>query len=118
MGRLVSEKVPGVFIRAMAAVKTVLLSSALFDDDSIGSAVQGLVIGSGPLRAALKRLAASLGVLDVVTFVGQVSVQDVAQWMAVGDVLVNPRGEGETFGYVHVEAAASGIPVIAFDRYV
>lgn len=102
----------------MAALRAVLLSSALYSADTIGSFVQGMVIGSGPLLAAMKRLTASLGALDVVSFIGEVSVQDVAKWMAAGDVLVNPRGGGETFGYVHMEAAASGIPVVAFDRCV
>ncbi len=43
---------------------------------------------------------------------------DVFSVLAAGDVLVNAKVRGETFGYIHVEAALMTTPVLAFDRWV
>jgi glycosyltransferase involved in cell wall biosynthesis len=68
------------------------------------------IFGDGPQRAALERLARSVGMSKRIFFHGQVEIpQDALGRM---DVLVLPsRHEG--FGLVLIEAMAAGIPVIA-----
>ena len=69
-----------------------------------------LVVGQGPLRAALEGECARHGVIAAVTFLGFQS--DMAKVYAALDVLVLPsRYEG--FGIVLIEAMAMGVPVVA-----
>lgn len=70
--------------------------------------------GSGPLEAELRELAASLGITDVVRFVGRVAHDEVPDLMASFDVLVNPSLE-ESFGVVLLEGSAMGLPVVSSD---
>ncbi len=69
-----------------------------------------LVVGDGPLRAGLARLAADLGVAERVTFAGELDGELPDHYRAC-DVLVLPS-EWEAFGLVQIEAMASGKPVI------
>ena len=75
-----------------------------------------MIIGDGPLLTGLQTLAKQLHISEHVIFRGSLSLDEVKCEMMEADVLVNPRLSGETFGYVAVEAAAIGLPVIAFDR--
>ena len=78
----------------------------------ISSSPNLVVIGSGPLRAKLERLARDLGIADRVHFLGNRSHQEVARWMNVADVLcLASRNEG--MPNVVLEARASGLPVVA-----
>jgi len=70
------------------------------------------IIGDGPLRSSLERVAEGLGVSDSVTFLGRMDREGVLQQMLDSDVFVLPSLV-ETFGVVVVEALACGIPVIA-----
>ena len=73
-------------------------------------------MGDGPHQAQLEADAGSLGVVDIVHFVGPASEADLPGWYAAADVFVLPnRSDGvdfEGFGIVFLEAAAAGLPVI------
>lgn len=96
VGRLVSYKALGVALRALRHVPGTLL-----------------VFGTGPMEAAWRALAATLGVADRVVWRGRVSGDELvggyhaatAHWFPS-----NARSEG--FGLVQVEAMASGCPTI------
>jgi phosphatidylinositol alpha-1,6-mannosyltransferase len=78
-----------------------------------------LIVGDGPERNRLRQLAEQLGVLEHVLFVGY--IQDVetlnAYYNTCHQFIMIPRelekGDAEGFGIVYLEAASSGIPVIA-----
>ncbi|MGH8214476.1 MAG: TIGR04063 family PEP-CTERM/XrtA system glycosyltransferase [Rhodanobacteraceae bacterium] len=53
--------------------------------------VRLLLVGGGPQEASLRRLAARLGLDDVVHFVGRVPHSDVQRYCSVMDVMVFPR---------------------------
>jgi glycosyltransferase involved in cell wall biosynthesis len=104
IGRLVPEKGVDDLLRALVG---------------LGRDWRLRLVGSGPQRAELERLAADLGVTDCVTFVGAVpSIEMPAQYHEV-DVLALPSRTRpnwkEQFGRVLVEAMASGVPVIGSD---
>jgi glycosyltransferase involved in cell wall biosynthesis len=70
-----------------------------------------LVIGDGPRRSGLERLAAELGVADSVRFLGQLPNPEAVARAAACDVFVMP-GVEEPFGVAFVEAMAAGLPAI------
>lgn len=71
-----------------------------------------LIIGGGPLRGKLERMAKELGIADRVHFLGNRPHEEIALWMNVADVLcLTSRSEG--MPNVVVEALASGLPVVA-----
>jgi phosphatidylinositol alpha-1,6-mannosyltransferase len=76
-----------------------------------------IVVGDGAERQALAHLARDCGVEHLVTFTGAVTPEELPRWYASADIFVHPnRVEGadfEGFGIVFLEAAASGLPVIA-----
>jgi UDP-glucose:(heptosyl)LPS alpha-1,3-glucosyltransferase len=67
-----------------------------------------IVIGRGD-ETRYRRLAARLGLTDRIRWLGLRS--DLERWYAAADVLVLPT-RYEPFGNVHLEAMASGLPVI------
>ncbi len=70
--------------------------------------------GGGPNEAQLRSLAKNLGVADRVHFLGYLSRQHVADLLGAADVFVFPT-VWETFGLAPVEAAMTGVPVVASD---
>jgi phosphatidylinositol alpha-1,6-mannosyltransferase len=78
-----------------------------------------LLVGGGPSRQRLSRLADSLGVAEHVIFAGSVDHGDLPAWYGVGDVFAMPcreRLQGldvEGLGMVFLEAASCGLPVVA-----
>ncbi len=70
-----------------------------------------LVIGDGPCREPLERLAAELGVADRVRFLGQLDNPKAVARAAACDLFVMP-GVEEPFGVAFVEAMAAGLPAI------
>ncbi|MDO8931083.1 MAG: glycosyltransferase family 4 protein [Rhodocyclaceae bacterium] len=78
--------------------------------------VHYLVIGEGPEKAALQRLAERLGVAGRVRFAGRVPHADLPRWLTRGDVFVQPSIGEEAFGISVVEAMACGLPVLAADN--
>ena len=70
------------------------------------------IFGEGPLRQALEKQAAALGLGNAVSFAGNSRVPGA--WLEAADILVAPsRYEG--FSNVVAEATVSGLPVVAFD---
>ena len=75
------------------------------------------IVGDGPLRPKLESLAGSLGVADLVTFVGQVPPQEVWEHLEWADVLLHtgvvaPSGDRDGLPNVIAEAMAAGVPVV------
>lgn len=71
------------------------------------------VAGDGPLRAALQRRAASLGVDEHTAFLGYVPDADLPAAYAAADLFVLPTTALEGFGLATLEALASATPVVA-----
>jgi glycosyltransferase involved in cell wall biosynthesis len=70
-----------------------------------------LVIGDGPGREPLERLAAELGLADRVTFAGQLEHGEALREAARCHLFAMP-GVEEPFGVAFVEAMAAGLPAI------
>jgi glycosyltransferase involved in cell wall biosynthesis len=83
---------------------------------------QLVVVGDGPDRPRLERIATSLGVRDRVSFLGRVSDEDLRRAYASASVFVlpgrcrlRPEPEGEGFGLVFAEAGLQGLATVAGD---
>lgn len=80
-----------------------------------------LLVGDGPYRADLVRLAERTGVADSVVFTGPVSWPELPAYYDAGDVFAMPcrtRRFGldvEGLGIVYLEASATGLPVVGGD---
>lgn len=97
IGRLVPYKGFDVLIRAMKDLDTKLV-----------------LIGDGPERSRLLRLAQSHGVEQKVVLLGH--VDDMRPYLAAASIFVLPSiTRAEAFGMVQLEAMASGLPVINTD---
>jgi phosphatidylinositol alpha-1,6-mannosyltransferase len=107
VSRLVARKGQDALIRGLPAVRAAVAGARL------------LLVGDGPDRARLHRLAAAHGVTDEVVFAGAVPAAELAAHHGVGDAFALPcrtRGGGldvEGLGIVSLEAAACGLPVVA-----
>lgn len=78
--------------------------------------LQLLIVGDGPQRAALERLAGALGIDRQTRFAGAVAYSDVPRWLQELDVYVAPsRLDSESFGVAVVEASACGLAVVVSD---
>jgi len=77
--------------------------------------IKCVVVGSGPLDAAARRLAAGLRIEHRVRFVGPVPARELPGYYAESEVFVSPALGGEAMGIVLVEALACGRPVVASD---
>ncbi|MFE6483017.1 D-inositol-3-phosphate glycosyltransferase [Streptomyces sp. NPDC057757] len=108
-GRIQPLKAPDVLLRAVA----VLLDERPDLRSRIVVPVVGGPSGSGLAKPeGLQKLAARLGVADVVRFRPPVGQDELADWFRAASVLVMPS-YSESFGLVAVEAQATGTPVIA-----
>lgn len=106
VGRLIERKGAEFAIRAVAELR------------QRGKKLRLLVVGDGPERAALERLAGTLGVRAAVAFAGLLPPAEVAPLYRRAAALVFPavtdwKGEQEGFGMVLVEAMRSGLPIVA-----
>ena len=77
-----------------------------------------LIVGEGPLEAALRRQVADLALSGAVCFLGALPHAEVVDLVARSWVLALPSvearsGDAEGLGMVLLEAAASGVPVVA-----
>ncbi|GAA0589037.1 glycosyltransferase [Actinomadura livida] len=93
VGRLVPTKRFDLLVEAVAPLRGVRL----------------LLVGTGPERARLERLARDLGATGRVLFAGGTS--DVAGALAAMDVLAAPSVQ-ESFGLAVLEGLAAGLPVL------
>lgn len=80
-----------------------------------------LIVGGGPYRAGLAKLARRTGVAHAVRFTGAVPWEELPAHYGAGDVFAMPcrtrRGglDVEGLGIVYLEASATGLPVVAGD---
>lgn len=107
VGRLVEKKGLIHLLRAMEIVRRELPDTRL------------VVLGDGPLRAAMEQEARNRG-LDA-DFLGVRSATLVSEWMRTARILGMPsvraaNGDSEGLGMVALESMASGMPVAAFDH--
>lgn len=105
VGRLVERKGVDVLLRAVAAMTTT-------------RPVLVHVVGDGPERAALERLAEETGIGSRTRFHGRVSDDALQAMYATASAVVLPavvdaRGDTEGLGVVLLEAMNWGVPVIA-----
>ncbi len=76
------------------------------------------IVGDGPLRAELARLASDLGVASATTFHGSIADGPRDEILGRASVFAMPSrleagGAGEGFGIAYIEAGAHGLPVVA-----
>jgi phosphatidyl-myo-inositol dimannoside synthase len=108
VSRLVPRKGQDVLIRSMRAVQRRVPEAAL------------LIVGAGPHEERLRRLAERAPNRSV-SFVGEVSEEDLPRYYALGDVFAMPCRsrvaglEVEGWGNVFIEAAACARPVVVGD---
>ncbi|MFE9360672.1 glycosyltransferase [Streptomyces olivaceoviridis] len=108
-GRIQPLKAPDILLRAVA----VLLDERPELRSRILVPVVGGPSGSGLAKPeGLQKLAARLGIADVVRFRPPVGQEQLADWFRAASVLVMPS-YSESFGLVAIEAQASGTPVLA-----
>jgi glycosyltransferase involved in cell wall biosynthesis len=100
VGNLVTVKAVDVLLRACA--EPALQNAAL----------RLIVVGQGPLKASLERLAMELGLADRVRFVGPIPHTDLPSWFRAADVFVLPS-HSEGVPNVLLEASACGTPWVA-----
>lgn len=78
-----------------------------------------VIIGDGPDRARLEQLASHTGVTNAVMFIGSVGGgEELNDYYNLADQFIMAcreleKGDAEGFGIVYLEAASTGIPVIA-----
>jgi phosphatidylinositol alpha-1,6-mannosyltransferase len=107
VSRLMPRKGQDVLVRALPEIRRRVPDAAL------------VLVGGGPSRSRLKRLAVEHAVDEHVVFVGSVPHDDLPSWYGVGDVFAMPCRERvggldvEGLGMVFLEAAACGLPVVA-----
>ncbi len=107
VSRLVPRKGQDVLIRALPAIRASVPGAAL------------LLVGGGPDAPRLQRLAGESGVADHVVLTGSVPWAELPAHYDAGDVFAMPcrtRRAGlevEGLGIVFLEAAATGLPVVA-----
>ncbi|WP_330458556.1 D-inositol-3-phosphate glycosyltransferase [Streptomyces sp. NBC_00820] len=108
-GRIQPLKAPDLLLRAVA----VLLDERPELRSRIVVPVVGGPSGSGLAKPeGLQKLAARLGIADVVRFRPPVGQEQLADWFRAASVLVMPS-YSESFGLVAIEAQAAGTPVLA-----
>jgi phosphatidylinositol alpha-1,6-mannosyltransferase len=109
VSRLVARKGQDTLVRALPAIQRQVPGATL------------LLVGDGPRRAALHRLAQSCGVAGAVVCTGEVPWSELPAYYAAGDVFAMPcrtRGHGldvEGLGLVFLEASATGLPLVVGD---
>ncbi|MEI8081666.1 MAG: glycosyltransferase, partial [Actinomycetes bacterium] len=109
VGRIQPLKGPDVLIRATAR----LVENQPDLREHLLTVVCGGPSGAGPERLdELRKLAADLGVADIVRFEPPTCRDSLADWYRAADLVCIPS-YSESFGLVAVEAQACGTPVVA-----
>ena len=107
IARLVEKKGTMYLLHAMARLKNKGLNARL------------VIIGDGPMRTTLERLAEHLGIAGATSFLGVQSNDIALGWVAKARALALPsvtaaNGDQEGFGMVTIEAGAQGVPAVGF----
>ena len=100
VGRIDPEKKVGFVIESFKKVRKDLPTAEL------------VIVGDGVDKMHLEKLVADLGLDSSVRFLGRVMPPDLYEIYKIGDVFVT-ASEIETQGIVLIEAAASGLPLVA-----
>lgn len=91
-----------------------LLAAIPTAEHKAGRAARWVVVGEGPEKPHLQRLARSLGIADRVHFAGALRQEDLVAHYHAADVFVLPSvTPAEAFGLVQVEAQLAGLPVVS-----
>ncbi|WP_186326299.1 glycosyltransferase [Microbacterium paraoxydans] len=100
VGGLVARKGPDIAVRALALLRARGIDAEL------------VWVGSGPLEADVRAIAAEEGVGGHVRLAGQLSPAELSSELLAADIFVLPV-ETETFGVAIAEGLAHGLPVVA-----
>lgn len=106
VGRLVHRKGQDKLISALPEIQAKLPNVHL------------VLVGIGPYRKHLEKLATKLQVRERVTFIGRINYADLPKYFCLGDIFAMPSRsrffglEVEGLGIVYLEASACGIPVV------
>lgn len=109
VSRMVARKGQDVLVRALPLVQAAVPGAAL------------LLVGDGPHRGAVEKLVSRLGLGRDVVFAGRVPWSETPAYYDAGDVFAMPTRtrlgglEPEALGICYLEAAATGLPVLAGD---
>jgi len=107
VGRLVHRKGQDFLIESMPQILKQVPSAHL------------LLVGQGPYRKRLEKLANKYSLQKNITFIGRIQYKDLPGYICVGDLFAMPSRsrfaglEVEGLGIVYLEASACGLPVIA-----
>lgn len=75
-----------------------------------------IIVGEGTLRSELEKLAETLEIKNITSFIGKVPYSDVPKWHQLFDVCVCLSiSDSESFGVAAIEASAVSNPVIVSD---
>jgi colanic acid/amylovoran biosynthesis glycosyltransferase len=107
VARLVEKKGTTYLLKALAQVRENIPNVKL------------VIIGDGPLRSKLEDEAKSLDLEENVEFLGVQPNTVVKKWLDKASLMCVPsivadNGDAEGLGIVNLEAAAKGVPVVAF----
>ena len=103
VGRVDPEKQVGLVLEAFKKARTKVPKSIL------------VIVGDGVDKLRLEKEAKTLGIADAVRFLGRVVGDDLYEIYKTGWVFAT-ASEIETQGIVLIEAAASGLPLVAVDK--
>ena len=101
VSRLAKEKNVEFLIRSVKLIK-----------ERRGSDFKLLLVGDGPERKHLQRLAEELGVQEEITFVGAVPNEEIRNYCHAANLFLF-ASRSETQGIVLIESMAAGTPVLA-----
>lgn len=109
VSRMVARKGQDVLVRSLPLIQRQVPGAAL------------LLVGDGPHRTAVERLVRERDLHGDVVFAGRVPWHETAAYYDAGDVFAMPTRtrllglEPEALGICYLEAAATGLPVVAGD---
>jgi len=101
-GKFIEKKRPLDFVNAIGQAKL------------LGTEVEGLMVGDGPLRPACENLAREKNLQ--IRFAGFLNQSEITAAYVAADALVLPSDGGETWGLVVNEAMTCGVPCFVSDR--
>ncbi len=84
-------------------------------EDRTSERIHLTIVGDGPYRKTLEEIAVTNGVFDMISFVGQVDKQEIANYYSKGDVFVFPSYR-EGMPNAVLEAMASGLPIVMMEN--
>ncbi len=73
-----------------------------------------LIVGDGPYRSKLEKLAKNQNLNEHIIFTGQIPFDDVSYYYSLAHVFVS-ASKTETQGLTIMEAMATGVPVVVYD---